>query len=37
MWKEPWAKKSVKGFTVMGVRFTEDAECVGILLPVNDK
>jgi hypothetical protein len=32
-----WTKRSVKGFTAMGVRFTEGAECVSILLSVNDQ
>ena len=30
-----WAKVST-GFTAMGVRFQDDAECVGVLLPVDD-
>jgi len=32
-----WAKKSVRGYTSMGVRFQEGAECVGVLVPVNNK
>ena len=32
-----WAKKaSMSGMTAMGVRFMDGAECVGVLLPVND-
>lgn len=29
-----WAKRTSRGMTAMGVRFVEDAECVGVLLPV---
>jgi len=32
-----WAKKSKRGYTSMGVRFQEEAECVGVLLPVSNK
>jgi cation transport regulator ChaC len=32
-----WAKKaSMSSMTAMGVQFKDDAECVGVLLPVND-
>jgi hypothetical protein len=31
-----WAKQSKRGMTAMGVRFREGAECVGVLVPVND-
>ena len=31
-----WAKKSLRGMTSMGVRFRQGAECVGVLVPVND-
>jgi len=32
-----WAKKSKRGYTSMGVRFQEGAECVGVLVPVSNK
>jgi hypothetical protein len=32
-----WAKVSAAGFTAMGVRFQDNAECVGVLLPVDDQ
>ncbi|CAB9528870.1 expressed unknown protein [Seminavis robusta] len=33
-----WAKAVPSvGFTAMGVRFADDAECVGVLVPVNDR
>jgi len=31
-----WAKKSVRGYTSMGVRFQKGAECVGVLVPVSN-
>jgi hypothetical protein len=31
-----WAKQSKKLYTAMGVRFRDGAECVGVLVPVND-
>lgn len=31
-----WAKRTTRGMTAMGVRFVEDGECVGVLLPVDD-
>lgn len=32
-----WAKRTIRGMTAMGVRFVPNAECVGVLLPVDDK
>lgn len=32
-----WAKRSRNGMTAMGVRFKDEAECVGVLMPVNDE
>jgi cation transport regulator ChaC len=32
-----WSKRTNRGMTAMGVRFSTEAECVGVLLPVNDQ
>ena len=32
-----WEKRTASGMTAMGVRFVESAECVGVLLPVNNE
>jgi len=31
-----WSKRTNRGMTAMGVRFEPDAQCVGVLLPVNE-
>lgn len=31
-----WAKRTKRGMTAMGIHFVEGAECVGVLLPVNE-
>jgi cation transport regulator ChaC len=32
-----WSKRTARGMTAMGVRFVEDAACIGVILPVSDK
>jgi cation transport regulator ChaC len=32
-----WSKRTSRGMTAMGVRFVEDAECIGVILPVSDR
>jgi cation transport regulator ChaC len=32
-----WSKRATNGMTAMGVRFVEEAECIGVILPVSDK
>jgi cation transport regulator ChaC len=32
-----WAKRTKRGMTAMGVRFVEEVECVGVILPVNQE
>jgi cation transport regulator ChaC len=32
-----WSKRTARGMTAMGVRFVQDAACIGVILPVSDK
>jgi cation transport regulator ChaC len=32
-----WSKRTARGMTAMGVRFVEDAACIGVILPVSDQ
>jgi cation transport regulator ChaC len=32
-----WSKRTLNGMTAMGVRFVEQSECIGVILPVSGK
>lgn len=31
-----WSKRTIRGMTAMGIQFNNDANCIGVILPVSD-